>query len=564
MNVKKYLKLGGAALMLGMSSCVGDLDIEPNDPNLVNPNDPNFNANTIAMCYTGIACSGIDGAGSSYITGLDAGTSAYLRCTVMLNDYPTDEMVFLWSDAGIPDLVVNTWGAENGIIYGAYYRLLGHIAVCNQFLANTAGNEDAEVQEMRAEARVLRAYSYYNMIDFFGQTSFITEEFETGAEPVQISRKEGFDFIEQELKDVVDNKLIAEVPVYGRVGLDGAEALLARLYLNAEVFSGTPRWADCQARCRNIIQRHEGKGGFNGSGLANHWLYLFCRDNSEFMAGGANAAENEILFGIAYDDTMTQSYGGSTFVINSSIGADCHYMLMTQYGTSAPWSCFRGTKQMAEKFYGLNSDVRNSMWKSGLLPAGVDENGKEFAAEDYSDEFKGFTGDWKTCGGNAMVKFTGLRMNAARDGGFNVNAQGFAPDADNTDFASTDWPIIRLADVYLMFAECYINGNVGNQADALKYFNYVRERAGSPAITASELTIGNLMDERAREFYYECVRRPDLIRNNMYVGPSQLVWQFKGSTADPAGTRIDDKFALYPIPSAVLNSQPDFKQNPGY
>ena len=560
MNIKKYLLLGGAALMMGMSSCVGDLDIQPNDPNLVNPDDPNFKANTIAMCYTGIAVSGIKGAGDSYVEGLDAGTSAYLRCTVMLNEYPTDELIFVWSDPGIPDLVVNTWGSENSILMGAYYRFLGHIALCNQFLSNTADDTDAETLEMRAEARVLRAYSYYNMIDMFGQTSVITEEAAIGEAPKQISRAEGFSFIESELKDVVDNRLIAETPVYGRVGLDGAEALLARLYLNAEVFSGKARWADCQERCQNIIRRHMG-GGFQGSGLAEHYLYLFCRDNKEYMPGGGNKAENEILFGISYDDQMVQSYGGSTFLINSSVGADCYYMSNAKYGTSAPWSCFRAPRQMAEKFYGLSNDVRCSLWMKGIYPA-ITVDGKEYDAEDYSDEFKGFTGNWKTCGGNAMVKFTGLRKSDANDGTFKVDANGFS--SINTDFASTDMPIIRLADVYLMYTECYINGKTGDQGTALDYINYVRERAGSYPFGAEDLTRQNLMDERARELYYEMTRRTDLVRNGMFTGPTQTVWQFKGSTDDKEGTRIPDHFDLFPIPNAVLAAQPDFKQNPGY
>lgn len=238
MNLKKYLLFGGVALGLGMTSCVGDLDLEPNDPNLVNTSDPNFKANALGICYSGIAVSGISGAVSSYVGGLDPGTSAYLRTIFTLGEFPTDELTWIWpNDEGgsIGDLIACTWSSSNTIVYGAYYRLLGHIAICNQFLANTADDTDAETLEMRAQARVLRAYSYYNMIDLFGQSSFITEEAEVGAEPVQASRLEVFNFIENELTEIVDQKLISENPVYGRVGLDGAEALLA-------VSTSTPRF----------------------------------------------------------------------------------------------------------------------------------------------------------------------------------------------------------------------------------------------------------------------------------------------------------------------------------
>lgn len=557
--------MAGVVLGLGLTSCVGDLDLQPNDPNLVNPSDPNFKANSLAMCYSGIAVSGISGAGSSYVSGLDPGTSAYLRLIFTLNEFCSDELLWIWPDAGVVDITSCTWGINNGLLEGAYYRLLGHIAICNQYLANTAGDTDAETQQMRAEARVLRAYSYYNMLDLFGQSSFITEEAAVGESPVQLSRKELYDWLEQELVDIVDNKLISETPVYGRVGLDGAEGLLARLYLNAEVYSGTGAWEKCQQRCENIIERHKG-GGFEGSGLANHYLYLFARDNDAYMPGGSKKDENEILFGIAYDDTMTQSYGGPTFIIASTI-SNTHYIPRQNYGCSGEWSCIRGCQEMAERFYGISdADVRDDLWLRGYLPAG--SNGSEsWDAEDYSDRFVDFTGAWATTGGNAIIKFTGRTRNAAEDGGWDMtlNADGtYTCGFPATTFGSTDQPIIRLADIYLMYSECYVNGNTGDRQKALDYINLVRRRAGAPSYGFTDLTKKGIMDERSRELYLESTRRTDLIRNGMFVGPSQTVWQYKGSINNNAGTRIDERNALYPIPYAVIAAQPEFKQNPGY
>ncbi|MDE5713664.1 MAG: RagB/SusD family nutrient uptake outer membrane protein [Muribaculaceae bacterium] len=565
MNLKKYISMAGVVLGLGLTSCVGDLDLQPNDPNLVNPSDPNFKANSLAMCYSGIAVSGISGAGSSYVSGLDPGTSAYLRLIFTLNEFCSDELLWIWPDAGVVDITSCTWGINNGLLEGVYYRLLGHIAICNQYLANTAGDTDAESQQMRAEARVLRAYSYYNMLDLFGQSSFITEEAAVGESPVQLSRKELYDWLEQELVDIVDNKLISETPVYGRVGLDGAEGLLARLYLNAEVYSGTGEWAKCQERCENIIERHKG-GGFEGSGLANHYLYLFARDNDAYMPGGSKKDENEILFGIAYDDTMTQSYGGPTFIIASTI-SNTHYIPRQNYGCSGEWSCIRGCQEMAERFYGISdADVRDDLWLRGYLPAG--SNGSEsWDAEDYSDRFVDFTGAWATTGGNAIIKFTGRTRNAAEDGGWDMtlNADGtYTCGFPATTFGSTDQPIIRLADIYLMYSECYVNGNTGDRQKALDYINLVRRRAGAPSYGFTDLTKKGIMDERSRELYLESTRRTDLIRNGMFVGPSQTVWQYKGSINNNAGTRIDERNALYPIPYAVIAAQPEFKQNPGY
>ncbi|MDE6095041.1 MAG: RagB/SusD family nutrient uptake outer membrane protein [Muribaculaceae bacterium] len=565
MNLKKYISMAGVVLGLGLTSCVGDLDLQPNDPNLVNPSDPNFKANSLAMCYSGIAVSGITGAGSSYVSGLDPGTSAYLRLVFTLNEFCSDEMLWIWPDAGVVDITSCTWGINNGLLEGAYYRFLGHIAICNQYLANTAGDTDEESQQMRAEARVLRAYSYFNMLDLFGQSSFITEEAAVGESPVQLSRKELYDWLEQELVDIVDNRLISENPVYGRVGLDGAEGLLARLYLNAEVYSGTGAWEKCQERCENIIARHKG-GGFEGSGLANHYLYLFARDNDAYMPGGSKKDENEILFGIAYDDTMTQSYGGPTFIIASTI-SNTHYIPRQNYGCSGEWSCIRGCQEMAERFYGISdADVRDDLWIRGYLPAG--SNGSEsWDAEDYSDRFVDFTGAWATTGGNAIIKFTGRTRNAAEDGGWDMtlNADGtYTCGFPATTFGSTDQPIIRLADIYLMYSECYVNGNTGDRQKALDYINLVRRRAGAPSYGFTDLTKKGIMDERSRELYLESTRRTDLIRNGMFTGPSQTVWQYKGSINNNAGTRISERNSLYPIPYAVIAAQPEFKQNPGY
>ena len=554
MNIKKYIVSGCVALLgLGITSCTGDLDLLPNDPNLVDENSPNFKENTLAMCYSGIACEGYSGAGSSYISGMDGGASNYMRVMFMLSEFGTDEMIWIWTgDDGVPDIIADTWNNNNAILNTAYYRLLGHIAICNQYLMNTRDDNDAQSVEMRAEARVLRAYSYYNMLDLFGMSSFVTEE-TAGQDPVQISRVDLYNWLEKELVDIVDNRLVAMNPVYGRVGIDGAEGLLAKLYLNAGVFTGTPQWEKCQERCENIIKRHQGTG-FNGSGLAEHYLYLFARDNASYMPGGDKPGENEILFGLSYNDTYTQAYGGTSFLISGCI-TNTYYVPRQDYGCSAEWSCIRGRYEMAERFYGISdTDTRDDLWVRGVFPAIPSLNVDE---EDYSDRFKGFTGAWATTGGNMIIKFTGRLRNAAEDG-------GWAAEFPVTDFASTDLPIIRLADIYLMYTECYINGHAGEGAKALNYINYVRQRAGAPSFTASELTVQNLMDERSRELYLESWRRNDLVRNGMFAGPQQTIWQYKGSINNNEGTRIPSHYNLYPVPYNVLSSQPHFKQNPGY
>lgn len=619
MNFKKYIIPGCIALSMGLGSCVGDLDLKPNDPNLVDQDAADFKDNSLAMCYSGIACSGIKGPGSSYVDGLDAGTSAYLRMLFTLNEFCADEMIWIWPDDGVRDIVSSSWSVDNGLLQGAYYRIVGHITLCNQYLRNTADDTDEVSMENKAQARTLRAFSYYNMLDLFGQSSFITEEAELGEAPKQVSRKWLYEWLVEELKDIVDNRRINETPLYGRVGLDGAEALLAKLYLNAEVFSGTAAWQECAQRCQNIIARHEGKGPL-GSGLAENYLYLFSRDNNAYMPGGAFSDQNEILFGIAYDATYTQSYGGPTFIIAGTC-SNTHYIPRELYGCQDEWSCIRGRYEMSQRFDPNDGDTRDDLWIRGEQPAGqlyayteqngvktldLDDKGKpviaftidgegkkkniEWEAEDYSDRFAGFTGAWATTGGNAILKFTGATrrpggvdptatdalqkyfdMNLDTPAQFiNFNGKDYQITNDvwkvnfpSTSFATTDQPIIRLADIYLMYAECYLNG-AGDGSTAVKYVNYVRNRAGASSWGLGNLTIQSLMDERSRELYLESVRRTDLVRNKMFAGPSQTVWQYKGSMESNEGTRIAEKYNLYPIPYAVRAAQPEFQQNPGY
>ena len=213
----------------------------------------------------------------------------------MMNEFPTDAVKWKWSDEGIVDLNTLTFDASNGNVYGTYSRFMSHIAVCNDYLrvAKEYGGE-AEKHGM-LEARLLRALSYYWMLDIFGQSSFTLETDPIGSNPPQISRKELYDWLSGELEDIIvefKESYPNDEVTYGKVGIDGAQALAARLYLNAQVYSGTPAWEKCQAHCEDIIARHKGTG-FNGSGLANNYLYLFCRSNNEYAPGGGNKAENE-------------------------------------------------------------------------------------------------------------------------------------------------------------------------------------------------------------------------------------------------------------------------------
>ncbi len=523
-----------AAMAVGATSCVGDLDLMPNDPNTITAGNltPEQYEAVLAKCYSGMAVSGQYGPdGASDISGLDGGTSQYTRGIYMLNEFTTDESKWIWPDEGVFDLVTNTWSKGNANIFGTYSRMYVHIAICNDFL-RLVGNAE-QFAQMALEARTLRAMSYYNIVDMFGMGGFITEADAPGTAPVQKSRVELYNWLESELQDII-SKMSDEQPKYGRVGKDGAEALLARLYLNAEVFTGKSAWDKCAQCCENIIARHKGTG-FKGTGLAQHYLWLFCGDNDGFMPGGSN--ENEILWGIAYDATNTQPYGGTTFLCAAAyktVDDGKAYMNCEDYGLNQQWGCMHATPEFSDKFAANPQDVRWSMWC---------KEDRGFNKE--NTKFSEFTD------GYAVVKFTNLECGDYSTGSMNKS--------DITKFPNTDLPLIRLADVYLMYAECALRGGA-DLAKGLEYINYVRERAGVPAYTTTDLSLDEILDERCRELYWENVRRTDLVRFGKFAKGYNWSWKY----GEPEGSDFPDYMNVFPIPSNVIASQPDFKQNIGY
>ena len=524
-----------AGLALTATSCIGDLDLEPNDPNTTTASNMTEAAyeGVLAKCYSGLAVSGQGGPDEdSDISGLDGGTGQYTRALFMLNEFPTDEVKWIWKDEGVIDLNTNVWGKGNANIFGTYSRMYVEIAICNDFLRLIKGKD--QFKEMALEARALRAMSYYNIVDLFGMGGFITEDDEVGSKPKQISRPELYTWLASELEDIVANMSDA-TPHYGRVGKDGAEALLARLYLNAGVYTGTPAYDKCAQHCENIIARHKGKG-FKGSGLADHYLYLFCGDNDVYMPGGSDV--NEILWGIPYDAVELTPYGGTTFlccagVSNLTVDNDGAYMNCEDYGLNQQWGCMHATKEFADKFAAEPNDVRWSMWKKD--------------ADGFKKENTSFS---KFTDGYGVVKFTNL----LRD------SNGNFKKGEITKFPNTDLPLFRLADVYLMYAECAMRG-AADKAKGVEYANYVRERAGVSKWTETDLNEQNMIDERCRELYWENVRRTDLVRFGLFSG-SKYTWSWKGNVAE--GTAIPDYMNVFPIPSSVIAAQPDFKQNPNY
>lgn len=522
------------AMLFGLSvslvSCFNDLDLNPKyglDAADVYE-DPDNYIHVLAKLYSGLAMSGNQGpAGNPDILGIDEGFSAYLRVIWNLQELPTDEAKCAWGDPGIPELDKMTWNSTNSFVNAMYYRIFFQIPLCNEFIRESADDKmnergfSAEDQDRirgyKDEARFLRALSYYHAMDLFGNVPFITEEDEVGAFfPEQISRPDLFAYIESELKDLEATMLAPQTNEYARADKAVVWALLAKLYLNAEVYTGTPRYADCATYCKKVID----EGGYS---LEPEYAHLFFADNN---------LSNEVIFPITFDGNFTQTFGGTTFLTHASIGGDSMSVIdLSYFGVEFGWGGNRATPEFAEKFPDTD-DKRNMFYTIGQT--------LEFTDDTQLSEF---TVGWP------VAKWRNIKQ----DGSMGSDATG--------NYVDIDFPLFRLADVYLMYAECAARGS-GDVGLGLGYVNQLRERAYGDALhNVASITPESILDERARELQWEGYRRTDLIRYGLFTG-GDYVWAFKGGSF--IGTAVDDHLNLYPLPASDVVANPNLEQNPGY
>ncbi|MCP9200957.1 RagB/SusD family nutrient uptake outer membrane protein [Gramella sp. GC03-9] len=517
-------------------SCEDQLDLQPEDNRLTAEasfEDPDAYKQFLAKLYAGLAISGQEGpAGQPDLVGLDEGFSQYLRLYWKLQELTTDEAVIGWNDGTIKDLHNQNWTSGNEFIRTMYSRIMYQVAQANEFLRQTTpekldsrGVESSlrnDIEDFRAEARFLRALSYYHALDLFGNPPFVTEEDPIGAFlPEQIQRAELFDYIEGELLDIESTIVAANQNEYGRADQAAVWMLLAKLYQNAEVYNGENRSAEVIDYTSRIAD-----AGFS---LVDDYQKLFLADND------TNGAQNEVIFPITFDGIETQAYGGMTFIVHAAVGGD---MDPADFGINGGWAGIRTTSALVNKFL---DDEDNPI-------EDVEDERALFFTEGQSKEISDIS---SFTDGYAVTKFK------------NVDTQG-NPGSDPTgDFPDTDFPMFRLADAYLMYAEAHLRGGGGSEAQAVEYINELRERAYGNSdnnISASDLDLDFIIDERARELYWEAHRRTDLIRFNLFT--ENGIWPFKGGV--PQGTTTQPFRNIFPIPASDLGVNTNLVQNPGY
>ena len=484
--------------------------------------DPNNYINVLSKLYSGLSMTGLQGpAGQADIAGIDEGFSAYVRVLWNLQELPTDEAVCGWNDPGIPTLNKMQWNADDGWVKGMYYRIYYQITLCNEFIYQSRderlderGFSDADkemIRMYRNEARFLRSLSYFHAMDLFGNVPFVTEEDRVGAfQPERITRTDLFNYVESELIDLSNVLSAAGTVDYGRATREAAKTLLAKVYLNAEVYSGTNRYDDCRNYCEQVIN----SGAFQ---LDMDYQHLFLADNQN---------SSEVIFPVVYDGLYAQTWGGTTYLVCGALGGS---MNAADYGVNGKWGGLRSTSAFVNKFPDTTEDSRFLFYRDG----------QELEITNLGTFTQGY----------AYPKYK------------NVTSVGDVGSNNGTSaHVDIDFPMFRLADVYLMLAEsAYRNGDQGT---ALNYLNMLRERAyGNSNNNMSSINLDDILDERSRELAWEGSRRTDLIRFGKFTS-GDYVWPFKGG--DVSGVGTSSHLELYPIPTSDLILNPNLTQNPGY
>ncbi len=520
LTIASLLAIASASLI----SCSKDLNREP--PNSITASTVFSSAanakEALAKVYGAYALTGSGGSGSSDLGGIDAGTSDFIRLLWDANELSTDEAVCAWGDPGVPDFHNMDWTSGNTILLGLYARCMYQITVCNSFIqqasaSKLSGQDAADIGHYIAEARFLRAFQYWEMMDLFANPPFVTDKDPIGTYvPKQISRADLFSYVESELKslDSANALVAARQNEYARADQACVWALLARLYLNAQVYTGTARYSDAITYSSKVI----------AAGYTLHPVYqdLFLADN--------NLNNPEQILSIAYDQISTQNYGGTTFIINASIGGS---MVPAQYGVpGGGWGGNRVTANIPNLFPDLSgkTDTRGQFYTNGQTEA-IASIGT-------------FTN------GLATTKFQ------------NVTSTGATP-AGASVFSNTDFPLFRLAEQYLIYAEAVVQGGTGGtMAQAVAYYNALRERAyGNTNGDVTSISAQDILNERGRELYWECFRRTDLIRFGLFTSQSYL-WPWKGGVS--SGTGVSSVYNIFPLPSTDLSANPNLIQNNGY
>jgi len=518
------------SLSIVLQSCVDDLEVTPEGETQLSVEEfyaqPGAYKQALAGVYGNLSLTGTSGAESSNIGGVDAGTSQYGRVLWYLQNLSTDEVIWSYeNDPGTREIQRNIWNATNPIIRGMFSRATYQIALVNEYLRQTSpsvlssrGISDAQllsdIELYRKEARALRALAYYHLMDLFGKAPFVTENDAIGTAGPEYNRAQLFNYVESELNEILPDLKAPRTNEYGRLDQAFVKMVLAKMYLNAEVYIGQAKYQECMDACSEIIA--------SGYTLNSNYLNNFKADNH---------TSTEMIFTLQSNGEVTQNYGPTTVIINGQVGSIEGNG--SQFGVGGWGGALRLRKQFVQKFDGIefSSDTRKN----------IISGSRDIEITDIANRDQGYI----------LAKFS------------NISSTGVV--GVSTTFVETDFPLFRYADVLLMYAEAQVRKDGSANSTSLNYINSLRTRAnnGSTAnnVSLAAVNLDFILDERSRELHWEAHRRQDLIRFNKYTGGSYN-WAWKGNGIN--GIALSNHLRVYPIPEAALASNPNLTQNIGY
>jgi len=539
----------GTAVLTGTTSCVSDLDQYPHTETTsknVYTSLANYEA-VLGKIYAAMVTSGQGKGGDNkdMASVLNSGNGFdYMRMFINMQECGTDEFASTWlTGEQTTGLTYLSWDANDAWISDMYYRIYYNIALCNEFLRNAnsasfSGADAEKLKEYKAEVRFMRALFYYHALDFFRNIPMVTENDPVGSFiPPRYTPQQTFDYIESELKDCVGDMLPASTCPYGQASQGAAYTLLAKLYLNSEVYTGVAKYAECKEACKKVMDM--------GYSLESDYSKLFNADNDK--------RTNEIIFALPVSAEHTVSWGSSTYLVCGQLSMSNANQNVADFGVTNGWSEFRLRPEFVDKF--TQTDIDGN----GDKRCKFFTNGQSKDISDMTTETAGYLSE----------KWSNLK-----DDGTTASNTGDAG-------VDTDFPLFRLADVYLMYAECVVrtgddwdNWAGGSDAEsdsrkkgAIYWINKVRERAygidenGNPKgqvwkenFSSKDAFLQFILDERARELYHEGYRRTDLIRYGQFT-TNKYIWQWKGGVHD--GQAVDSKYNIYPIPNTELTANPN-------
>ena len=541
-----------AALAALLTSCVNDLDTLPlnkTEPvsEYVYGNSEDAYLSGLARLYFQFVTNDL-----TDLQPMDGGASELIRAFWSVQETTPDEAKCSWeNDAWVRALNTNTWSeVQNDAVYAVYVRTLQGVALVNEYLRQTAPDRLSDrgvTQELaekingfRAEARFIRAYLYWMALDCFGSVPFTTEKSPFGGAyfPAQASREYIFNYCIDELDALLapDSDMPAPRSLYPRADRGAVAGLLARMYLNAKVYVGVDMSSEAKAVCEEIFTM--------GYALCPSYADLFRGDN-----GNNSASVGELLWAIDYDANNTNSYGGTTYILSASLASTDITDQSRPNGQVNGWAGLRVPYEFVSKYYG----VSGQNYETGTYVTS-DKRGELFYIKGRSESMDGAL--YNFMNGWSCLKFNNIPSGQTNESYLPVSAQ--------MGYSNVDFPMIRLAEIYLIYAEACMN--LGAPEEALPYMQALAARAGLAATawgaSPSDITPGFIEAERARELLWEAHRRTDLIRLGLY-NTADFLWPYKGGDSY-AGTSFPSYKCIFPIPPTELATNKALVQNPGY